>query len=314
MDSETQPGPVTGRLADVPIPRVPEQLRQGPFTTAQAAALGVSRDTLRSLPWRRVLRDVYAHRALPDTRQLRFAAVALILPADATICGTTAAWLYGIDVHREDDLGIHISCPKGRRVRCREGVTVRQETLDPRDVVVLEGVRLTTPTRTAIDCARWLRGVEGVVVIDALAHAQLTDVGAVRDRLARLRGMRGGRAASMVMDLADPLAESPMETRLRVLFTQDGLPTLVSQHVVHDARGRFVGRLDLAWPRWRLAVEYDGSLHWQQRRADDRRRALLRELGWVVLVYSSEDYFHNPRTLLAEVTRHLNAAQRRTAA
>jgi very-short-patch-repair endonuclease len=50
-----------------------------------------------------------------------------------------------------------------------------------------------------------------------------------------------------------------------------------------------------------LAIEYDGALHWAQRRADDRRRDLMRELGWDVLVVSSEDYYQTPGLIVAKV-------------
>jgi hypothetical protein len=107
------------------------------------------------------------------------------------------------------------------------------------------------------------------------------------------------------MGLIEPASESPMETRLRLLMLDAGLPRPIAQHVVHDSSGRFVARLDLAYPAKQLAIEYDGALHWDQRRADDRRRDALRALGWTVLVVSSEDYYRTPDALIAKIRRAL---------
>jgi hypothetical protein len=249
------------------------------------------------------------HHAVPDSRQLRLDAVRLVLPLWATICGLTAAWLYGADVRREGDLDIHICCPEGRRIRSREGLKVCQETLGPDDITTIDGLAITTAVRTSFDCARWLRGVERVVVLDALARSGLAPVDDVRAYIRTKHRLRNLRRAESALDLADPLAESAMETRVRVSIVEAGLPVPVSQYNVFGPDGVFVARLDLAYPELRLAIEYDGAFHWQQRRADDRRRSRLRELGWTVLVYSAEDYYHRHDQMLGEIARHIRLAQ-----
>jgi hypothetical protein len=89
----------------MPPARVPDALRDRPFTSAKAAAYGVSASALRGPEWRHIFRNVWAHKDLPDNRTTRFAAVRLVLPAGAFICGLTAAWLYGIEVQdRRGDL------------------------------------------------------------------------------------------------------------------------------------------------------------------------------------------------------------------
>ncbi len=62
------------------------------------------------------------------------------------------------------------------------------------------------------------------------------------------------------MRLADGLAESPQETRLRLRLHRSGLPPPVAQYEVR-CDGRFVARVDLAWPEQRLALECDGAWH-----------------------------------------------------
>jgi hypothetical protein len=291
--------------AAVPNARVPATLLHEPFTTAQAAAAGITPTALRSLPWRQLLRGVWVHRSVPDSRELRLAAVRLILPPRGVVCGLTAAWLYGVDVRRESDVDVHVAFPEGGRIRPRPGLVVCQETLDVSDVTTIDGLCVTTPLRTAFDCARWLLGVERVVVVDALAHVKLVAIEEIREYVAGKRRLRNLRRVNDVLDLADMLAESAMETRIRVLLVEWGLPRPVSQLNVFDPSGAFVARLDLAFPAAKLAVEYDGAWHWEERRADDRRRTRLRELGWIVLVYSAEDYYRRPQQICQEVARHL---------
>jgi very-short-patch-repair endonuclease len=58
----------------------------------------------------------------------------------------------------------------------------------------------------------------------------------------------------------------------------------------------------------KVAVEYDGALHWSRRRADDRRRDAIRALGWTVIVVSAEDYYRHPSGLVVQVRSALRAA------
>lgn len=291
--------------------RMPRSVRpdclSGPFTLEQARAAGLTRHSLQSSAWCRVFRTVWVAADVPHSRQMRFAAARLILPPHAVICGLTAAWLYGVDVRHRDDLDVDVSFAKGRRLRTRPGLRVCQETLDAADVSTVDGIQVTTPLRTAFDCLRWLRGAERLVVADALTHAGLTDVDELCRYFAGKRRLRNLRIGERLLDLVEPRTESPMETRLRMVLVDAGLAPPHAQWEVRDAWGGLVGRLDLAYPDARIGIEYDGAEHWQQRRADDRRRAAIRELGWDVLVFSAEDVYSTPLETGAAVIRALRA-------
>lgn len=305
VDARARGSQLLPHSLEVRYARVPEALRDAPFTTATAAAHGITPSALRSQVWRHVFRAVWVHESVPDTRDVRLAAVRLVLGEDAFVCGLTAAWLYGIDVQdRRGDL-VWVGYQARRRCRQRPGCLVREITVTPEDLACWSGVVVTSPVRTAFDCARWLSTVEGVVVGDALVHAGLLTVDALARYGSEHRPLRNIRRLDQALNLIDPAAESPMETRLRLLLVRSGLPRPVSQHVVRDHVGAFVARLDLAFPEELVAVEYDGSLHWRQRRADDRRRDGLRALGWTVIVASAEDYYEAPEALTAMVRRAL---------
>ena len=60
---------------------------------------------------------------------------------------------------------------------------------------------------------------------------------------------------------ADPLAESPPESRLRVHLVLAGLPRPVCQLELRDGSGLVIYRLDLGWPELLCAAEFDGAQH-----------------------------------------------------
>jgi len=281
----------------------------GPFTLRQAERAGLTRHVLRSSTWRPVTRGVWIAASETVDRSVWVDAARLVLPVDAVLCGPSAANDYGVDVRATDDLLVHVAFD-GQVPRRRPGMALRQVELRPEEVVVRGRWLMTTQLRTAFDCARWLPLVDAVVLIDAMAHAGLVDPAELKQFALDHPRVRGLSQVVRVADLADPLAESPMETRQRLVLVFAGLPRPVSQLNVYDAAGRFVARLDLAYEAEKVAVEYDGADHWHQRRHDDRRRDALRSFGWTVLVFSADDVYRTPWLMAAKVEAALARAGR----
>src|SRR4051812_28121600 len=108
----------------------------------------------------------------------------------------------------------------------------------------------------------------------------------------------------------EPKSESPMETRLRLLLVEAGLPRPDAQWEVKNADGVVLWRLGLPHSVEKIAIEYDGAWHWKQRRDDDRRRAALRALGWDVHVFDSDDVYGDPDRVVREVRTAVRARSR----
>jgi very-short-patch-repair endonuclease len=87
----------------------------------------------------------------------------------------------------------------------------------------------------------------------------------------------------------DARAESAPESRVRVALALAGLEP-VPQHEVR-VDGRFIARVDLAWPEARLALEYEGAYHFEgiQIVRDDARFERLIAAGWRVIRLSAAD-------------------------
>lgn len=272
-----------------------------PFTSEQAAALGVSRWYLRVLVdqglVRPLLRGTYVAAQARDSVDLRAAALRLVVPASAVVTDRTAAWLHGVDilprsaVHEPPPLCVFGST--GSRLR-RPEVTSGIRTLSPEDVTIVHGVRVTTPLRTALDLGRTLWRPDALAALDGFLR-----IGVPRDHLLlsvdRFAGFRGVVQLRTLAPLADPRSESPGEGALRLYWLDAGLPRPEPQWWVYDDRGLPIFRLDLALPDLRYAAEYDGRRFHEGREAeehDDERRAWLRDRRhWVVIVFRQDDIY-----------------------
>jgi very-short-patch-repair endonuclease len=98
-----------------------------------------------------------------------------------------------------------------------------------------------------------------------------------------------------------------MESVLRWVLHEAGVPAPAVQYIVTDDDGVFRGRADLAWPDKKVLVEFDGDLH-RERGVfvkDLRRQNALIAAGWVILRFSSADILGRPHAVIAEVRRAL---------
>ena len=265
-----------------------------PFTTADARALGVTRPQLRELledgSVRRVLHGVYVRADAPDDFTTRVAAAARVVTPDAVFCDRMAAWLHGVDVFDYHELEVlpPVECVVLRgRSRIERGECAGGERdLAPQDVMLLGGVRVTTPLRTALDLGCGLRRPDGLAALDLFARHHDVSVHDLRRSLPRYRGRRGVIRLRGLVPLVDARSESAGESRTRLAMHDEGFPPPVLQHWVLEG-GRPIFRLDFAWPKHRIAVEYDGQWHEaspEQIAADEARRRWLREHGWTVIV------------------------------
>ncbi|MGA9748781.1 MAG: type IV toxin-antitoxin system AbiEi family antitoxin domain-containing protein [Nocardioides sp.] len=277
-----------------------------PFTAAQALRRGVTRTQLYRLAdegvLRRVFRGVYVDSAADDDLLMRARALSLVVPPTAVVADESAAWARGIDlVARGEQVvppPVSIVQPLDRtRVR-KPGADGARRLLLSRDVELLNGVRVTTSLRTALDLARTRSRARGIAALDAMLRTgDFTHEQLLRE-VWRFRGYRGVVRLRTLAPLADPRAESPAESVLRLLWLDAGLPTPTLQIPTTDDEGWERYRLDLGLPHLRYAAEYDGAA-WHgspaQRARDRRRRAWLRDArGWTVDVLTSEELFHHP--------------------
>jgi very-short-patch-repair endonuclease len=281
-----------------------------PFRGSDAVDAGLlTRAALQSSRYAAVFRDVFVPADLRQDLVLRSRAAYLLVPPDGALGGHSAAALLGAGFSPENARA-EIIAPRGD-VRPRRGLVVRQHQLDPADVCDVDGCRVTTPIRTAWDLGRRSSLAEAVVAIDALAR--VGGFAPVR-LLDGPPGARGRRHLARAVGLADPRAESPPETHLRLVLVLGGLPVPEVQFRIRDGRGEVVARADLAYPAAMLAAEYDGSDHFDdaRSRSDRARDLLLGDLGWLTLRFTRDDIVRHPERTVAIVRRRLAERSSRT--
>jgi hypothetical protein len=119
------------------------------------------------------------------------------------------------------------------------------DRIEEDEICVIDGMRVTTPARTALDLAsRYPTGI-AVAAIDALAQATDLKIADIELLMQRYRGRRGIRSARTAVDLVDGGAQSPKETWLRLLLIRAGFPRPQTQIPVRDEFGRIIAYLDL---------------------------------------------------------------------
>ncbi|WP_308493103.1 endonuclease domain-containing protein [Microbacterium terrisoli] len=181
----------------------------------------------------------------------------------------------------------------------------------------VHGFRVATPASTwAMTGAMRLHVYDLVAIADAFAHIRRPPHSRPWQKVAPplttiadlVTAVDAGRRAGIAdLRAALPLvrtgAASRPETWTRLTLIDAGLPEPVLDHDVFDAVGRFVARVDMAYPRLRIAIEYEGTHHntdaqWED---DIDRYARLEAVGWRVVRVSKSAVFGDPGVLIARV-------------
>ena len=306
------PGTATPRD---PAGHAPRRDRPGfpiAFRGSDAVAAGlVDWGVLHGAAFRRLLPDVYGVRqdSEPDLSLISHAAYRWGR-GDGVLCGFSAAELLGASC-APFGAPAELAVPSGG-LRSREGVTVRRDRLHPGEITEVDGVRVTTPLRSAFDLGCRLPFVEAVVAVDALARVHAFRPDLLLNFAVRYPRTRGVRRLPDVLALADAKSGSPPETRLRVLLIRSGLPPPRVQHpVLDDDRLRAVW-LDLAYPEHRVGIEYEGGDHTRPERVlrDAGRYTRLVSAGWRIYRYTRFEIRDEPDRIVADVADALGLAAR----
>ncbi|MDN5915969.1 MAG: DUF559 domain-containing protein [Pseudonocardia sp.] len=299
-----------------------------PFRGSEAIASGrVTRGVLRGARHQRLFEDIYVDASVTLTPAVWARAAYLLAAASGgVLAGYSAAELLGASC---GPWSAPAEILVAGHVNGRPGLRVRRGAFSAADVGAVDGVMTTSPERTAWDLARRLDLVEAVVAVDALAAARRRrptfvpgpvhgpesvarsrrlslspgfDPAALFRRRLATPGARGARQLDRVVELADPRAESPPETRLRLLLVMAGLPAPHVQYPLRDVRGDV--RFDLAYPEAKLAIEYDGEEH--DDALDRARDVHTAALGWHTLRLLKRDLTRTSDRTVA-VVRNLRA-------
>lgn len=245
---------------------------------------------------------------------LRAFAVSDLARTPIVISHTTAAAAWGLPLVGVPDTAVHC-IPASPHSNKTHGDVIRHDVPLPEDdITELDGLRVTTLSRTVFDVIRLLDLRGGLACFDAAVRREAwsddthaldldragTFIESVRARIYRGTGRRGIRRARIALELVDGRAQLPGESISRLLMWELELPAPDLQVKVQTDAG--TAYLDFAWPQLRLFGEFDGEVKLTdpditrgRPRAlilagqEARRRAVARATSWRGLHWGWDD-------------------------
>lgn len=253
---------------------------------------------VRGRVWHRIRRGAYtsgetwASLDRDGRHALTVRAVLLQARAEVAVSHVSALPEYGAPTWGLSLDTVHLTRPDQHAGRHERGVQQHVGLLLPEDLVTRNGVRVTSPTRTALDVTTVAETEACVVVIDDLVHRGLTTDELLARRYGPMTHWPYTLRTDLVLRLVDGRSESPGETRTRYLCWRQGLPAPQLQYPILGRGGQVVAVVDFAWPEYGVFAEFDGTIKYGSLLKDGerptdvvvrekRREDLVRELtGW----------------------------------
>jgi hypothetical protein len=296
---------------------LPRPLAAAPFTFDSAVSAGVSLNRLRRKDMVNVGRGLY--RPADWDFELEGAARALSAASPgAWISHVTAARLRCqlLPPWLTDSTELHLSKPRSLPAVRRKGVLGHTVLTLEDELEIVDGIRLSTRSRTWLDLARTLPLHDLVSMGDELIRIPRVDFeGRTQpyDTLARLRilvgrhpNLQGIVRAREALELMRVGADSGPETLLRLAMTDAGLPEPELQVRLRTGDERSPSA-DIGYRHRRIAIQYDGGHHLGDAQifSDRRRDKAFESAGWTVMVFDKSDLADDFRRALVKIKKGL---------
>ena len=299
---------------------LPLESASSPFTYDSALTAGVSAKRLRGQDLVHVSRGLYR----PSTWNFELEGAARVLSEvspGAWISHVTAARLQCqlLPAWLSDSTELHVSKPKHLPQVRRKGVIAHTLIASPDEVETVDGIRISTRSRTWLDLARRLSLAELVCLGDQLIRIPRPEFEARSepfDTLERLRALIGRHPnlqgvvrAREALELMRVGADSAPESMLRLAMLDANLPEPDLQIALrpNDAASPTA---DLGYRHRRLAIQYDGGHHLleAQQLSDRRRDKAFESAAWKVLVFTKDDAADGFHRAVTAIKHHLRTA------
>ncbi|GAA1391287.1 hypothetical protein GCM10009599_09620 [Luteococcus peritonei] len=193
-----------------------------------------------------------------------------------------------------------------RRPRPRPGFRFVRATVDPEHVTEVEGVRITSPTWTAL----WLAAQDEGRATDEALRALRTSPARLAEVLEDLRGRRGTRMRRFVVANSRERPWSPAERTMHQLLHRAGIGGWHGNWRIAVGGRAFYA--DIAFPEINLVLEFDGFESHSRREvfhADREKALLLMQEGWLVVRFSHTQ-LADPELFLGFVRQAIAMARR----
>jgi hypothetical protein len=171
----------------------------------------------------------------------------------------------------------------GDDVRPQPGIRVSAERLDPRDLIVVDGLSLTTAVRSVCFEMRYASSDrEAARSLSMAAYYDLVSIDELADYAAQHSGWTGIPQCRRAISLAEENCWSPAELDMVLIWQIEAdLPRALCNQPVFDLNGQHIGTPDLLDVEAGVIGQYHGGLHLSgtQRAIDERAVERYRDVG-----------------------------------
>jgi hypothetical protein len=289
----------------------------GVFCIDDARRVGLTEKQIRSASaheWNTLYEGVYLAPGAPLTWKGRVRAACLAGAPNAAVSHRAGAAFYGVPGGNR--ALVEITCPRWLRAKS-SGLLVHERSLVlPGDVQMIDGIPVTRPELCALQLASIYRSAEFIErVLHAMRRHRLITYDSTLEMLTRharkgVRGVRVMREALAQWDPGSAATESDPETVLLQILRRHGIEDAVPQLEIFDEAGRFVARLDVGIPRWRIGIEYDSNQFHTDEFAierDNSRRNRVFSTGWTIFTARRRDLRTGGHELMSAIRAHIPA-------
>jgi Protein of unknown function (DUF559) len=299
---------------------LPDHLATAPFTLESARASGVTMSRLRRKDVVHVGRGLYR----PSNWNFELEAAARALSA-----ASPGSWVSHVTAARlrcqllppwlADSMELHLSKPRALPSVRRKGVLGHTVLAAGDEVEFIDGIWLSTRSRTWLDLSRRLSVRDLVCMGDQLIRIPRVNFEERTDPFDTLEGLRAlvGRHPNLqgvvhareALDLMRIGSDSAPESLLRLAIADAGLPEPDLQ-VALRVGDSSSPTADLGYRLRRLAIQYDGEHHRNDAQAlsDRRRDKAFEAAGWTVLIANKDDLADGFQRTLGTIKRALRTA------
>lgn len=190
---------------------------------------------------------------------------------------------------------VHTTRTDGKSGRRERDWIQHRGKLPDSQVSTIDGVRVSVPTRCAIEMTTIATVEPALATINAILHAEAASMEGLNELARDVRYWPQSLTTDLVLRLARHEMESVAETRTDYLCYMNHLPRPEPQVTILDEGGREFARVDFAWEEYGVFLEFDGRIKYERfrREGETLEQFLMREkrreericavTGWVCI-------------------------------
>jgi hypothetical protein len=214
---------------------------------------------------------------------------------------------------------VHVTRLDGDASRIEGDVVHHRGTVRGDEVESVDGLRVLTPARCAVEYASTATSESAFVAFNSTLHRGRCERQQLFEQFARVGNWPGMRHVHVPIRLASGRSESVGESRGFWLFWVAGMPAPERQYEIRDASGELRATCDWGWPELNTYGEFDGRFKYGRllKRgqepgdvvfAEKQREDEIREITGGHMIRLVWTDYERPRVTISRLERYLRRA------